>query len=133
MGCAFKNAEITLPLFYIFDLLVNKTNFHNFQLFRGKIVQKLEKMFARFHQKKSLFLLVKQGFTAEERQKFRENVVDKCKESTKATEEDFANLKAHEIPTTQTAKCLAACIKEKLGVVRNISILILIEVLKYKL
>lgn len=49
--------------------------------------------------------ITKQDYTDEEKQQFRKNVVLKCKESTQATDEDVAAMKAHEIPKTQTAKC----------------------------
>lgn len=48
------------------------------------------------------------------------NVVEKCKESTHATDEDVKTMKNHEIPKTETAKCFAACILEKLGSVKTL-------------
>lgn len=65
--------------------------------------------------------ITKQGFTGEdlrEFKEFKEKAVKECKASTQATDEDVLALKMHEAPTTRSAKCLSACVLEKLGSVR---------------
>lgn len=62
--------------------------------------------------------IAKQAFTEEEHRQFQENVVEKCKESSKATDEDVSAMKMHEVPKTHSAKCFAFCILDKLGSVR---------------
>lgn len=65
-----------------------------------------------------IIFITKQAFTEEEQRQFRENVVEKCKESTHATDDEVSAMKMHEVPKTESAKCFAACILEKLGAVR---------------
>lgn len=53
--------------------------------------------------------------TPEERREFEKKIFEACKETTEGvTDEDINTLLEHEIPTTPTAKCLAACSQEKL-------------------
>lgn len=52
-----------------------------------------------------MILLLQQAYNEEEKRQFNLNVVQKCKESSKATDEDVNAVKMHETPKTQTAKC----------------------------
>lgn len=42
-------------------------------------------------------------------------LVNECKEKEKATDADVQELIGHGLPTTQTGKCLSACVMENLG------------------
>lgn len=61
----------------------------------------------------------KQAFREEFLQHFHENIVKKCKDSAETTDEDITAVKMYEVPTTQGAKCFAACVLEKIGTVGN--------------
>lgn len=60
----------------------------------------------------------KARLTDEQRHEFEKKIVEECKGPSQATDEDVSTLLSHEIPQTRTGKCLLACAKEKLGVVR---------------
>lgn len=44
-------------------------------------------------------------------------ILQDCKISTKATDEDIKIIFEHGVPTTHTGKCLVACTQEKVGIV----------------
>lgn len=44
-------------------------------------------------------------------------ILNECKDGVKATDDDVTTLLNKELPTTATAKCLAACAQEKFGIV----------------
>lgn len=58
------------------------------------------------------------ALTPEERREFEHKILEACKESTDgATDDDVKALLDHEVPTTQSGKCLASCAQEKIGIV----------------
>lgn len=44
-------------------------------------------------------------------------IIDKCIESTNATDLDIEVMRTHQVPETQEAKCFIACVQQKFGTV----------------
>lgn len=53
----------------------------------------------------------------EERKKKIDQVVKKCQETEKATDQDVQELRNYDVPSTDTGKCLRACTMETFGMV----------------
>lgn len=56
--------------------------------------------------------------TREESRQFEKKILEECKGTVDgATDDDVNNVLEHEPPKTQSAKCLAACGQQKIGIV----------------
>lgn len=47
-----------------------------------------------------------------------QNVFEKCKNLTNATNEDIKTILSHKVPETRESKCFLACLQKTFGIVR---------------
>lgn len=57
--------------------------------------------------------------SAEERKTMEKSMLTECKAKEGGTDADIENLMAREMPATQSAKCMNACMVETVGLVKN--------------
>lgn len=72
-----------------------------------------------FNHGKFQILFHVQSMTADERKAMEKKILEECKAKEGATDADVTSLMAREMPTTQTAKCLNACMVETVGLVKD--------------
>lgn len=60
-----------------------------------------------------------QSLSLEERKAMEKKILEECKTKEGATDADVSSIMAREMPTTQTAKCLNACMVETVGLVKD--------------
>lgn len=53
----------------------------------------------------------------EQRRELEKKIFDECKSAEGGTDDDLNDLIQHEVPETESGKCVLACAHEKLGLV----------------